>query len=60
MVSQFLSLVVTAGIGNPGAQTCHFAPGMLDTEVVSICSADCPFVVHAGTGDRFPSPLLEQ
>ena len=36
MVSQFLSLVVQpVGIGNPGAQTYHFATGMMDTDVAS-------------------------
>ena len=61
MVSQFLSLVVQpVGIGNPGAQTYHFATGMMDTDVTNNCSADCPFVAHSGAGDRFPFPLAEQ
>ena len=61
IVSQFLSLVVQpAGIGNPGAQTYHFATGMMDTDVAHACSDDCPFVAHAGAGDYFPFPLVEQ
>ena len=61
MVSQFLSLVVQpVGIGNPGAQTYHFTTGMMDTDVASNCSPDCPFVAHTGAGDCFPFPLVEQ
>ena len=60
MVSQFLSLVVQpVGIGNPGAQTYHFATGMMDTDVASNCSTDCPFVEHSGAGDCFSFPLVE-
>ena len=60
MVSQFLSLVVQpVGIGNPGAQTYHFATGMMDTDVKCGCSLDCLFVAHTGSGDDFPFPLVE-
>ena len=58
MVSQFLSLVVQpVGMGNPGAQTYHFATGMMDTDLANTCNVDCPFVAHSGAGDRFPFPL---
>ena len=61
MVSQFLSLVVQpVGMGNPGAQTYHFATGMMDTDMANNCNVDCPFVAHSGAGNRFPFPLLEQ
>lgn len=61
MVSQFLSFVVQpVGMGNPGAQTYHFATGMMDTDVTNTCSVDCPFVAHSGAGDGFPFPLVEQ
>ena len=60
MVSQFLSLVVQpVGIGNQGAQTYHFATGMMDSDVQCLCNPDCLFVVHTGTGDRFPFSLVE-
>ena len=60
MVSQFLSLVVQpVGIGNPGAQTYHFATGMLDCDVRYDCRPECLFFEHRGTGDGFPFPLVE-
>ena len=60
MVSQFLSLVVQpVGIGNQGAQTFHFATGMMDSDVQCLCTPECLFFEHLGSGDDFPFPLVE-
>ena len=32
---------------------------MMDSDVKSGCNPDCLFVVHTGTGDEFPFPLVE-
>ena len=60
MVSQFLSLVVQpVGLGNPGAQTYHFATGMMDSDVQCLCNPECLFFEHMGSGDDFPFPVVE-
>ncbi len=60
MICQFLSMVVRpVGIGNPGAQTYHFATGMMDSDLRAACTAVCLYYEHMGTGDRFPFPVVE-
>ncbi len=60
MICQFLSMVVRpVGIGNPGAQTYHFATGMMDNDAGSACTSECLYREHMGTGDRFPFPVVE-
>ena len=60
MICQFLSMVVRpVGIGNLGAQTYHFATGMMDSDVSSACTAECLYCEHIGTADRFPFPVVE-
>lgn len=60
MVSQLLSMVVQpVGIGNPGAQTYHFATGMTDVDFEAQCNLGCLYCEHAGAGDRFPFPTVD-
>ena len=60
MVSQFLSMVVQpVGLGNAGAQTYYFATGVMDSDFTVQCKPDCLYREHAGTGDRFPYPIVD-
>ena len=60
MVSQFLSMVVRpVGVGNPGAQTYHFATGVMDSDFKARCSPGCLYCKHLGSGDRFPFPTVD-
>ena len=60
MVSQFLSLVVRpVGLGNPGAQTYHFATGVMDSDYKARCKPECLYREYAGAADRFPFPTVD-